>query len=609
MLGPTRRSGVPTISRGPHGTQAPRPWLEGPRRCAHPRDVRLQVLIVVDLEGTFGEGELTSVLPHERDDRRVFALTAHGAPRIERQGPDAQPIDWLAIGHAVEEVARLTRAAAEGHELHLYVGGQGPLPVFAHLGYSISKFTGRQSIIARKQGGGWDVLPLATGDVTPDVFTGAALPSRQSPSTGQIAVYVDTAARAARIDALRAAVDLTGDRLGDVVELRTEHPLTVTTDNAGSVAAELVTALGRVPGFFPHAAGMSLFIAGPTALAFAVGRAVNPTIVATVQLFNFVGGQYAHVYGLPFADDRPKPLPQDEEAIADRGRVRDVLLSAINELKNEVAADDLTSPLLPGEHEAFLRNLAALTYVESDADEFSLSIAGGTFSFGAGLLEALRGAELATQQRFAKLLMLHELFHEHQNVRSTNYYEVGRAGVVLESVDYVADVFALRVMTRSVFRRSPPTSPETTRAMATEWFDAATFGIHAFDQLEHGARIQRLADRRLRRYLTWHLQRVRVEAVDTPADVETVLAATVTAELAPVEARVDRRSDRQVVAATPRTEFFAAVGGRLVRHAKRPGFDPADLVEAVRGFNQVAIQRLMRFVVEENKPVLIPWRT
>jgi len=56
------------------------------------------------------------------------------------------------------------------------------------------------------------------------------------------------------------------------------------------------------------------------------------------------------------------------------------------------------------------------------------------------------------------------------------------------------------------------------------------------------------------------------------------------------------------------TEFFAAIDARLVRHSKRPGFEPAELIEAVRGFNTAAVQKAMRFVIEEDKPKLIPWK-
>ena len=60
-----------------------------------------------------------------------------------------------------------------------------------------------------------------------------------------------------------------------------------------------------------------------------------------------------------------------------------------------------------------------------------------------------------------------------------------------------------------------------------------------------------LADRRLRRYLTWHLQRVRGETLTSAADFPVLLAPAVIVELAPISARLDRRFDRQVIGATP----------------------------------------------------------
>jgi hypothetical protein len=45
-----------------------------------------------------------------------------------------------------------------------------------------------------------------------------------------------------------------------------------------------------------------------------------------------------------------------------------------------------------------------------------------------------------------------------------------------------------------------------------------------------------------------------------------------------------------------------------IRHAKRSGFDPGELVEAVRTYNAAAIQGAMRYVLGENRAALAPWR-
>ncbi|HWO26209.1 MAG TPA: hypothetical protein VNO30_46095 [Kofleriaceae bacterium] len=181
---------------------------------------------------------------------------------------------------------------------------------------------------------------------------------------------------------------------------------------------------------------------------------------------------------------------------------------------------------------------------------------------------------------------------------------------MLKAIDFAADVFALRVALSGALRRlgASTSSPDAVPHEVTRWLDAGLYGIQAFDRWQHGPRIDELADRRLRRYLTWHLQRVRGETVTSTADVPVLLDPAVTVELAPVSARIDRRFDRQVIATTSQTELFASVGGRLIRHPKRPDFDPGALVEAVRVYDAAAIQSAMRYVLGENRPTLAPWR-
>jgi hypothetical protein len=112
----------------------------------------------------------------------------------------------------------------------------------------------------------------------------------------------------------------------------------------------------------------------------------------------------------------------------------------------------------------------------------------GIFSFGTGLLEALRGGDPDLQARFASLLLL----HEHQGIRSTDYFDIGRAGVELEAVDLAADVSALRVaLAAAAQRRRGRTAPLAGEAAL--WIDAVLYGIQAFRSLA-----ARFADRRAR---------------------------------------------------------------------------------------------------------------
>jgi hypothetical protein len=569
----------------------------------------LQILVVVDVQGPVNAEDLAALLPDRREERRVLSLCNDGgAPRVVRHGLDAQPIDWIGLARAVERVAAMVREASHGRVLHLFIGGQGPLPVFAHLGHALSKFAGTQSLIARREPGALlELFPLAPTQPTSDALVALSLPAEPSPATGQVGVYIDVMTRADPAK-LREAVTRSGGQLTAMVTLTPERALMVTPDMVGSLAAELDRKLTRVAATFRHAS-LGLFLGGPVVLAFLAGRAINPTAVATTALYDHDRGEYEQVYLLPFEHGPERTLPDDVPSQAARVDVEATLRDAVCALQVDLVERDLRGALPEAEWPTFLQRLAALRHAEGDRADFSLHLTDGTFAFGAGLLEALRDGPGDHQRRLAALLVLHELFHDRQGIRPTNYFEVGRAGVVLEAVDFAADVFAMRIATRIALRRlRPAQSSAALRDEAVAWFDAMLYGLQAFDRWQHGAPITDLADRRLRRYLIWYLQRVRVETIETTAHLDELLAPVVTVELAPVRARLDPRFDRQVLSALPSTELFAAIGGRLIRRGKRPGFDPGALVAAVRTYDGEAIRSAMRYLVGEARALLAPWR-
>lgn len=569
----------------------------------------LQVLVVVDVQGAVNAGELAALLPDQRDERRILSLCDDGgAPRVVRHGTDAPPIDWIGLGRAVERVAAIVRQASERWILHLYVGGQGPLAVFAHLGHVLSKFAGTQCLLARRQSGApLERFPLASKGTPGDLLVLHGLPAEPSPAAGEVAVYIDVMSRSDP-ELLRDAVAASGGQLTAVAKLVPETALTVDPENAGALAAELDRKLTQIAARYRHAA-IGLFLGGPTSLAFLAGRAINPNVVATTTLYDHHGTHYAPVYTLPFEVRAEPALPDDPASVAARAAVDAVLRDAIESFQVDITERDLEAALPSAEQPVFLRRFAALRHAGPDRADFSLSLAHGTVSFGAGLLEALRHGAPDLQRRLAILLVLHELFHNRQDIRSTNYFEIGRAGVVLEAVDFAADVFALRVATSVALRRLRPSSSlAALRDEAVAWFDAVLYGIQAFDRWQHGTPIADLADRRLRRYLTWHLQRARAETIENTDHLFALLTSSITVELAPVRARLDHRYDRQVLSALPSTELFAAIDGRLIRRGKQPGFDPGALVDAVRSYDSDAVRSAMRYIVGEARSLLVHWR-
>lgn len=574
-----------------------------------PMTKRRQLLVLVDVDADVVADELTALMPDRREQRDVIRFTEIGAPRLERRTGTQQPVDWPRIAAAVEAAAAKVRQLSDGDlSLDVYVGGFAPLAVFAHLGYALSKFGGNQTVLHRDFGGGeWKAYPLAdAAQPSPAQIFDAPSSMPVSPSiiTANVAVYVDLNGRATPVGAIQQLHEAHAMSLGAIVDLRTTAPTTLNPQNAAVIARELVQELGRLPSFFPHGAGITLCLAVPSPVAFMAGRALNPTIATNVRLTNFFAGTYELTTMLPFEEAAVPNVGFAAEDVEARSKVRDLMSDALQDLKNGVHLEDMPAEMEASLQTQILDRLAKLAISEATNDEFGLSIAHASLSFGTPLLEALRGADEERVRRFGQLLVLHELLHTDQGLRTTNFRDVGRAGVVLEQVDFAADVFALRVTTARAFRENPGAR---VRDVAVAWFEVAVQGIGVFDRLLEPSRIRELPERRLRRYLIWHLQLQRARTVDVAADVESLLKASLTVELAPLPGKLSPRYDKVVLEPTSETVLFCAVDGHLIRRAAQGTFDPRLLVEAVRSYNHELLQTAMHAIVEENAPVLAPW--
>lgn len=577
----------------------------------------LQILIAVDLYPVVSVAELRDTLPHEREDRRTLLLTEFGAPRLAPP-PDASPIDWPAIGRAIEKLVAEVQAIRADKAAVLFIGGRGPLAVFVHLGYLLSKFGGRQVVLNQPPGGGpWEHFPMeAVAGERPSLLDLlAGLPSEEVPSSGRVGIYVDTAGRDTSRDVFRDFIKEEGDHVAGVIKLRSSAPLRLTPEDVPSLVLQLTQFLSQAPTRYPDRAGLSLFVGGPAQVAFAVGRAINPTVVGKdIWLTEYRAPRYERVYSLPF-DPRTEPeIPRGAEDVNARRDVLDAMAAAIDELKRHMKAEHLPADVLSeNDRKKFIDRLVRL---ERSTDTkkggaFRLRVIEGHYALGEGIAEALRRSTVPQQQGFAKLLILHELLHDWQALRSTNYSAVGGAGFVLEQVDYAADAFAVRALMKMELDRGGDAARDEVRARLERWLEMVLHGISAFDLMAQGTmKMARLDERRLRRYLMWHLQLARAATIREPSHVDEMLRPPLTVELAPLAGRLDtERYEKVVNRALPDTELFCAIGGHLVRQARRPGFEPGALVEAVKTYARDPIQQIMVFLVDEYRGKLAPWST
>jgi len=569
----------------------------------------MRVLLVLDVfPGVGADGWMAS--PSLPDHRLL--LTEHGGQRAV----PGTPFDWSELGSAVERLAdRAHELIASAGDVEVFVGGQAPLPLFVHLGFRLSKFVGKQVFLARgPAGGAIEAFDLSLPPDGSAIFARPNEPEGSTPAFGNglLAVYVDSGGRLPPVDAISDLLQSTGQGSLHLVQARTLQPATITPQAAPQVALELTQLLSQLPSRFPKRAGLALFVAGPTLLAFTIGRAMNASLIGRVLLTNFEEQAYRLTYSLPFERPPVDKIDPSAEGELRRTRTRAKVVQAIEQLSKEIADEDIPpdSLLSPQRAPALVTQLRTLSIAPDESDEFSLSMAQGKLCLGRGLLEAISNLDDEKLADLSKLFVLHELVHDAQGLRTANFAGVGRASVALEQVDYLADAFAIRTLLRVETRRGGPRAQEAhaLRDCGVRLVEATLSGIEAFDSLEHGGRIERLTERRMRRYLIWHLQRARAATVSSLDHLDLMLSVPLTAELAPLMGRIDmRRHEKVVTQHVPTTALFVAVGGQLIRATSRE-VDPSAILNALRSYGRTPLEQAMNYVVEENRSQLAPWR-
>jgi SMODS-associated and fused to various effectors sensor domain len=576
------------------------------------------ILVILDVAQVMDD-ELLRLLPEAHRDRTILRLSEEIFRRPAPPGEMKGPYDWETLGRGVESLAGKARQKSQdagGANAVLHIAGRAPLPLFVQLGYALNKFTGEIWVLNPYRGGSWVKYPAWAEPQTDTApfFDGVTGLDTMNKASGVVSVYVSTIGSPAPDDAFFEALERTGHPQAGIVEIRTGAAGDVTPENVAKIAGELARELPRIKDTYPRSEGMALFVAGPVPLAFLVGRSLNFHAHRALWVMNYDRGGpgvepgYEVAITLPFRAKASIVSDTAEDKLA-RREALDAMIEGIEELRDTLKKEDFPpgdAVVPPQRYLQFLKDLRF--HREPRGDVFVLSVAHREMSVGRGLLEAVRGVERRTLRRFAQLLVLHELYHDGQELRTSNHAEIGRAGVVLEEIDFWADAFSLSTSIAWDLRQGGPRAQARPSEIAAGWVDTAITGIEAFDRFDQGARMDRLYERRLRRYLIWHLQHQRAATVRGRDDVRDLFRDRLLVELAPLDGSLDPRGDKLVTQALPgRTEIFAVLRGHLVRRGPRPDFEPSRVVDAVRGFDRDTIRKIMDVLVEEHRSVLVPW--
>lgn len=628
-LAPPDAQPAPLVSSLPAPTAAR--GVQRTRQGSPPRQIILHLDAYVDNPSSDEVIHRLDELDPWHESRPVLRLSDFCGVRLSHQDP--RPIPWPSLR---EGVRRLLEAAeqhrpGDGRQPDFVLSGHAPHAVYAQVGYQLGTWGGaRQYVLHRNPNRTWIDLVLGaegpTGRRYFDLPTGLDL-GQPSQATGLVWLYLASKPGTWR-EPMEAFFRDSGLPRAGVVALEHTwcHPdrPDVVSDLDGAFAAsaarELEEVAGRIWSLYPGCQGVVLACNGPDMLAFLAARALNPRVMGDRPLhvlWKGTGG-YHDVLRLPLARAAAPAPSMAPEDVLRRQEVYRTLARGMRSLAGSsgLIEEDLAPPrgfgrAEPGLARRVLSALETLKPAEVPATDvvFKLSSRRRELALGHGLCEALRDLDEPTLERIGRLFLLHELVHEPLGLKGTNYQGVGRAGVVLEDIDYWADALALHAVLRWEVRQGGPRAVEGAGQILRDYLDAHLGALCAFDRSEQGeGPLARLPERRLRRYLIWALQRARAELAHSPADVAELLSDRLLVELAPLDGWADDRGDKIAHRATEDSELFVGLAGWFARLPRSAGnFEPGELLRLARDLRIRELAQRLAYVVDQHEAALSAW--
>ena len=155
-------------------------------------------------------------------------------------------------------------------------------------------------------------------------------------------------------------------------------------------------------------------------------------------------------------------------------------------------------------------------------------------------LESAFLGDLGEVRTLVRLFMFHEASHFAHGIVKGKVEEVGKFANGLEHVDYTADLYAiLHELDRGIRDDATPlTNFESLRTRVVSLIDLVIRSFWAFDE---DPPIERMEIRRIRRYMNWYWQQVRVDYSRDRLQLAAVLARKPIIEISGLEPSVESR--------------------------------------------------------------------
>lgn len=537
-----------------------------------------------------------------------LALRPWGEPREQR--PE-QPEEWQ---RAFEENDRfadalLKREAEAGVQPTLHLFAHAPLALAFHLGSRLV----RHPLVAYDEsvGGSWqpgyDRAQPAPREAEP-FFRVEGLPQAPQGGRGHVALIVEVSHfiyepalkdfQAAYPTELLATVRLQVAR--GPSQQAVQHP-----GEVSQAAAEFRQVLDELPRLFQGVESILLALRCPASLAVALGSVVNPGVHPPLRLHHFLPGRgYMPVYLLRASRQAgagqgvPHTAEDMREATRVLGKVRAIHEELVRWLREP--SQQPLAQLVGGED----MQRSQVDGTPAGATEPMFRYLRGSWAFHVELLLALKRLQqrLPSEegwQECIRLILLHEGYHVRQRLTSYDYRGIGRAGWVLEALDYDADVASVEACL--AWRKSMQEGMVRQKGEVKTYEQILWNVLEGLRLFEVELPLREMSERRLRRYLIWLFQACRVSHLREVGEVD--LKERVFIEVTGLKGRPDPTESYpqlRVRLDEEGKELGLALyyRGRLVRE---PGSRVADLLKALSAWDQEGMRDIFERIFNAHR--------
>jgi hypothetical protein len=253
----------------------------------NPQETPIIVRLDLSLDKTISTPEIIARIPGRPHVEHVVLASECGAPRSEDGSPQTAA-EWAACAQAMIRLAgEVNRIASErrsaGETVRLWIGGNAGLPVFFHFGLALSGWAAPVTFVYRDKLGAMYNFALDRPAPAGTYFGPPTQETRPGPSD-EVAFAVASAGTITP-EQVSKYEEKWSPGFGDVVKLHGPDKLTEGTYAVACRELELATA--NLP-----SGSLTIFLYGPTPLAFALGCLINRKRFTTVSVPGYRAPSY-----------------------------------------------------------------------------------------------------------------------------------------------------------------------------------------------------------------------------------------------------------------------------------------------------------------------------